>query len=307
MEIGSGNHRYTVVDRWGTFPDELVIGTTHAVVEDKQERIFVHHTGPECVVVCDPEGHVLTSWGADWHAGAHGMLLNAEDGEEFLYCAATSAGIMVKTTLTGEEVLRIGTPPRSDIYDVERKFVPTETAVASNGDIYIADGYGQSWIHRYNAAGEYLDSFGGPGSAPGKLQCPHGLKIDRRSGEERLLVADRVNVRLQYFTLEGSCLGAVTEDLRFPCTVNPWGDELYVPDLHSRISIFDGSDRLITHLGDRPDCWKKEGWPNLPESDWVEGAFSSPHDLHVDRAGNIYVAEWLSNETGKLTKLVRIH
>ncbi len=79
-----------------------------------------------------------------------------------------------------------------------------------------------------------------------------------------------------------------------------------MPDLHSRISIFDKDDTLISHLGDRPDCWKKDGWPNLPESDWVEGAFSSPHDLHVDAKGNIYVAEWLSNETGKITKLVRV-
>ncbi len=306
MEIGSGTHRYTVVDQWGNFPADLVIGTTHAIVEDKQGRIFVHHTGPKCVVVCDPDGTVLESWGADWHGGAHGMILNEEGGEEFLYCAATSAGVVVKTTLTGEEVLRIATPPRSDIYDDERKFVPTETAVASNGDIYIADGYGQSWIHRYSPAGDYLDSFGGPGSAPGQLQCPHGLKIDTRSGEERLLVADRVNVRLQYFTLAGACISEVTEELRFPCTVNPWGEENYVPDLHSRISIFDKDDTLISHLGDRPDCWKKDGWPNLPESDWVEGAFSSPHDLHVDAKGNIYVAEWLSNETGKITKLVRV-
>ena len=66
------------------------------------------------------------------------------------------------------------------------------------------------------------------------------------------------------------------------------------------------NNKLIVHLGDRPDCWKKEGWPNLPQSDWVEGAFSSPHDLHVDRQGNIYVAEWLSNGTGKITKLIRL-
>lgn len=305
MEIGTGSHRYEVVDRWGQFPAPLRIGTTHAVVEDKAGHIYLHHTGEECTVQCDPEGNVLSSWGADWHEGAHGMILNAESDIEYLYCAATSAGIVVKTTLDGEEVLRIATPPRKDIYDEERRFVPTETAVAANGDIYIADGYGQSWIHRYSAAGEYIDSFGGLGSEPGQLHCPHGIKIDRRSGEERLLVADRVNVRLQYFTLEGTCLSQVTDELRFPCTVNPWRDELYIPDLHSRITIFDKDDKLITHLGDRPDCWKKEGWPNLPESDWVVGAFSSPHDLHVDGAGNIYVAEWLSNETGKVTKLVR--
>ena len=113
-------------------------------------------------------------------------------------------------------------------------------------------------------------------------------------------------MRLQYFTLDGDPIAAVTDGLRFPCTVNPWGDELYVPDLHSRITILDGEDTVIAHLGDRPGCWEMEGWPNLPESDWVEGAFSSPHDLHVDSRGNIYVAEWLSNETGKITKLIRL-
>lgn len=305
MEIGSGSHRYTVIDRWGNFPASLAIGTTHAIVEDKSGRIFIHHTGPMCTVVCDPEGNVLSSWGADWHQGAHGMILNAEAEGEFLYCSATSEGVVVKTTLDGEEVMRIGTPPRDDLYGGERRFVPTECAVASNGDIYIADGYGQSWIHRYSAGGDYLGSFGGTGTLPGQLDGPHGIKVDRRSGVERLLVADRRNVRLQYFTLAGDFISEVTEELRFPCTVNPWGEELYIPDLHSRITIFDKDDRLIAHLGDRPDCWKKEGWPNLPESDWVEGAFSSPHDLHVDGAGNIYVAEWLSNETGKITKLVR--
>ena len=307
MEIGSGSHRYRVEDRWGKFPAKLKIGTTHAIVEDRQGRIYIHHTGPECLVICDPEGNVLQTWGdAFWHNGAHGMLLNAEGRDEFLYCAATSASLVLKLTLKGEEVLRIGTPPRSDIYDVDHPFVPTETAVASNGDIYIADGYGQSWIHRYSKDGKYIDSFGGKGADRGRLSCPHGLKIDRRSGEERVLVADRVNVRLQYFTLEGTCLSEVKGDVRFPCTVNPWGEELYIPDLHSRITILDKDDKLITHLGDRPDCWKKPGWPNLPESDWVEGAFSSPHDLHVDRAGNIYVAEWMSNEVGKITKLVRL-
>ena len=306
MEIGNDSHRFRVVDQWGNFPFDLKIGTTHAMVEDKKGRIFIHHTGPECVVICDPEGKVLSRWGAEYHAGAHGMLLNEEEGTEYLYLSATSAGIVVKTTLDGTEIFRIGTPPRPDIYDADHPFVPTETAVASNGDIYIADGYGQSWIHRYSPKGEYIDSFGGSGSELGKLQCPHGLKIDTRRGEERLLVADRVNVRLQYFALDGTAISAVTDGLRFPCTVNPWGDELYVPDLHSRITILDGEDGVIAHLGDRPGCWETEGWPNLPESDWIEGTFSSPHDLHVDSRGNIYVAEWLSNETGKITKLVRL-
>jgi DNA-binding beta-propeller fold protein YncE len=211
-----------------------------------------------------------------------------------------------KCTLDGEEVMRLGTPPRPDIYTAEKRFVPTESAVASNGDIYVTDGYGQHWVHRYTKDGEYVSSFGNPGGTEdGRLRNPHGIMIDTRSGTEYVLISDRANNRLQYFTLEGEYVKQVHHDLRLPCTTVQWRDEIYVPDLQSRLTVFDKDDNLILHLGDRPDCWKKEGWPNIPKEDWVVGAFSSPHDMHVDSAGNIYVAEWLSNGTGKCTKLIR--
>ena len=211
---------------------------------------------------------------------------------------------MAKTTLDGREVLRIGTPKRPDIYDTEHLFVPTETAVAPDGRIYVADGYGQPWVHIFDKDGRYLSSFGGKGSGEGQLDNPHGIKIDTRGPRPLVLVLDRGNSRLQYFTLDGKHVRFVPGLLRKPCTTEQWKDELYIPDLFSRLTILDGQDRLAAHLGDWPDCWKIEGWPNLPPSDWRVGQFSSPHDLHVDRQGNIYLAEWLSNGTGKVTKLV---
>ncbi|MBM3216414.1 hypothetical protein FJZ36_16055 [Candidatus Poribacteria bacterium] len=306
MVIGSGTHRYEVVDQWGRLPEGVAFGTTHGVVEDRQGRIFVHHTGKPSVFIFDPDGNFEGSWGEEYSAGAHGMVLNAEAEDEFLYLSATGLGFVAKTTLDGEEVYRITTPDRPDIYDDKRRFVPTESAVASNGDLYIADGYGQPWVHQYSKDAKYIRSFGGPGSDAGKLNNPHGIMIDSRSGTEYVLVSDRGNHRLQYFTLDGEYVKMVDYDLRLPCTSVQWRDEIYIPDLHSRLTIFDKNDRLITHLGDRPDCWTKPGWPNLPKSDWVVGAFSSPHDMHVDTAGNIYCVEWLSAGVGKATKLVRI-
>ena len=305
MLIGSGSHVYEVIDPWGSLPEGVTLGTTHAIVEDARGYIYVHHTGPQSVAVFEPDGTFVRSWGEAYSAGAHGMLLNREDGVDYLYLAATKLGIVVKTTLDGEELLRITTPPRPDIYDAERRFVPTECAVAPNGEIYITDGYGQPWVHRYTPAGEYIGSFGGPGEGPGQLKNPHGIKIDRRGTEPLVAVADRGNRRLQYFTLAGEHVRFLDGELRRPCTAVFWRDELYVPDLHSRLSIFDANDRLIAHLGDRPECWTLPGWPNLPQSQWIVGKFSSPHDLHVDAAGNIYVAEWLSAGIPKLTKLVR--
>ena len=303
--IGSGSHTYDVVDQWGKLPSGLSFGTTHGVTEDSKGRILIHHTARQSVMFFDTEGNYLSSFGDEYQGGAHGMFLNRESDGEYLYLSTTSLGFMAKVSLDGREVFRIGTPPRKDIYDADRKFVPTETTVGPDGRIYVSDGYGQPWVHVYSKDARYLSSFGGKGSAEGRLDEPHGIKIDTRDRQPLVQVSDRGNSRLQYFTLDGAHVRFAVGNLRKPCTTWQWRDEIYVPDLYSRLTILDGKDQLITHLGDRPDCWKKEGWPNLPKSDWVVGAFSSPHDLHVDARGNIYVAEWLSEGTGKITKLVR--
>ena len=90
------------------------------------------------------------------------------------------------------------------------QYNPTAITVATNGDVYVADGHGQSWIHRYDRTPSNLQSWGGKGKELGKLDTPHGLAIDTRHGEPRLLVADRANIGLQYFSLDGEPLSAVS-------------------------------------------------------------------------------------------------
>jgi len=304
--IGTGTHRYRMRRDWAQLPGGRRFGTTHGVVEDSAGRIFIHHTGAECTFIFSPEGDFLHAWGGDYAEGAHGMHLNRAPDGEFLYLAATSTHVVLKTTLEGEEVLRLGAPDRPDIYASAEEFVPTEAAVAANGDIYVADGYGKPWIHRFSASGEYINSFGGEGLAPGRLRNPHGIMIDTRGPQELVLVSDRGNSRFQYFTLEGVLVRELLGEFRQPCTTVQWGEELYVPDLHARLTVLDKDDRLLAHLGDWPGAWKEHGWPNLPEKLWRPDKFSSPHDLHVDGAGNIYVVEWLSEGTGNVSKLERL-
>ena len=304
--VGDGAYRYRVNPEWARLPSSHEFGTTHGVVEDADGRIYIHHTGSPSTFVFEPSGTFITAWGEAYAGGAHGMHLSSEADGEFLYLAATSLGLVAKTTLDGEELLRITTPPRSDIYDDEHRFVPTETTVAPDGTIYIADGYGQPWIHRYTQEGRYIDSFGGHGSGPGQLDNPHGIMLDTRFQSPRILVSDRKNARLQYFGLDGSHESIVKGMLRFPCTTIQWKDKLFIPDLYSRLTILDSDDNLVTHLADWPDCWKRDGWPNLPKSEWIVGKVSSPHDLHVDMKGNIYLVEWLSEGTGKVTRFEKL-
>jgi hypothetical protein len=270
---------------------------------DSHGRVFIHNASPDSVCIFDPDGTFIKSWGQDYEAGAHGMLLNRESDGEYLYLAATTQHSVVKTTLDGEVVWQIGCPKECPAYESPDQFVPTNVAVAPNGDFYVADGYGLSWIHQYNSKAEHIRSWGGVGAEPGKMRCPHGIWVDTRGAEPVLVVADRANVRLQYFTLDGEHIGFVTDELRHPCHFDQRGDDLLIPDLMGRVTIFDRNNRLICHLGDNPDPALRAN-NDVPQNRLVPGQFCSPHAACWDASGNIYVVEWL--HYGRVTKLRRV-
>lgn len=303
MKLGNGTHVYELEDGWAKVPAGVQLGYTHGVVTDAQDRVYVFNQSPHAVAVFSRDGVFEGAWGKEFAQGAHGMRLYAENGQEVLYLVDYVLATVVKTTLDGKELLRLPPPQLDGVYDSEHPYRPTEVAVAPTGDIYVCDGYGQHWIHRYNREGRYLGSFGGPGTAAGQLQQPHGINLDVRNGSPRLCVADRANVRFQWFSLEGEPLAMFSDGLRYPCTAFFSGEEMIVPDLHGVVSIFDHDNRLIVQLGDNPGVWKREGWPNIPHSDRKPGLFISPHNACVDAHGDLYVVEWVSD--GRITKLRR--
>ncbi len=301
---GSGEHRYKWIDNWAVMPEGKVFGNTHAVCEVDDGRIFIHNASADSMAIFDPQGAFMESWGSEYAEGAHGMLLNNEDGQEFLYLALTSQHCIVKTTLSGEVVFEIGYPEISRLYASAEEYVPTNIAVAPNGDIYVADGYGLSYIHHYDARGEYVRSWGGTGNDPGQLDGPHGIFLDTRGDVPELVVADRRNVRLQYFDLAGNHLRFVNDGFLFPDHFDQRGSDLLVPDLYGRVTILDGDNRVITHLFENPGVEQRAGYPDLPHADRTLGKFISPHDACWDRAGNIFVVEWIPD--GRVTKLERV-
>ncbi len=208
-----------------------------------------------------------------------------------------------------ERVWEKGYPVESPAYQPSAagkrpRYSPTNLAIASTGDIYVADGYGSSFINMYDAQGRWKFTFGGKGREIGRLDCPHGIAIDRRSGAERVLVADRTNRRLQYFALDSKPLGLAAEGaVKLPCHFDFRGQTLLVPDLKARVTLLDGTDRLITHLGEDPSGT----WGELrrqPRERIPAGRFICPHSACFDPEGGIFVVEWV--EAGRVTKLRRI-
>lgn len=302
--LGTGDHTYEVVPRWGKLPAGVKYGYTHGVQVDSHNRIIVHNQSKDAVMIFDHKGKLIKSWGPEFQHGAHGCLLRKEDGTEYLYLSDYERHIVVKATVDGEIVWTLRYPKDSGVYEKEEQFRPTNTVVAPNGDIYVADGYGLSYVHQYSPKLERIRTWGGKGSAAGKLDCPHGIWIDTRGAEPVVVVADRSNARLQYFTLDGKHVKFVTDAMRRPCHFDQARGELLIPDLWGVVTILDHDNKLITQLGDNPKVWEKKGWPNLPDTTWQVGKFISPHAACWDKRGDIYVVEWIAE--GRVTKLRKV-
>ena len=305
--IGTGEHTYEVLHDWGQLPAGCQLGNTHGVAEDSQGRIYVKHTvgkGSTCedaVLVFDADGTFIKSWGRELKGGAHGLHLAREGREEFFYLCDTRRRLVLKTTLDGKEIWRADASVCADIYSDPGRFCPTNIATAADGTVFVADGYGSSFIHLFDRNGNYLSTFGGAGSSPGQLSCPHGLMVDTRGTQPELVVADRGNRRLQYFTLDGIHLRFVKDELRAPCHFAERNGVLLIPDLESRVTLFDQNNQLITHLGDGGHY---KGIRDQAREAFKAGKFVAPHGACFDHAGNIFVVEWV--EVGRITKLRRV-
>jgi len=311
--VGSGTHTYEVTHDWGELPSHIHYGNTHGVCEDSQGRIYVHHTvnqdseSHDSMVVFDADGKFVKSWGAEFQGGAHGLHIHQEGDREFLYLCDTKRALVVKATLDGDIVWTLGYPDEADAYQpVDGKAIgysPTNLAIAPNGDVYVADGYGSSFINQYDKDGKYLRTFGGKGSEAGKLDCPHGIALDNREGDPTLLIADRGNARIQRFTLDGRHLEFIDGTV-MPCHfgLNADGD-VVVPDLGARVTLLDRRNEVIAHLGDDSASeWRK--LRTQPRSDFKPGKFVAPHGACFDHQGNIFVVEWV--EVGRVSKLRKV-
>lgn len=295
-----GNSVYEVNNNWAKLPKNIRLGYTHGVAVDSRDRVYIFNQSEHAVIVLDRDGSLLHSWGAEFAGGAHGMCLSREENGEFLYLTDIERHLVVKTRLDGSILMTLGVPELPGIYDRPDQYRPTDVAVAPNGDFYVSDGYGQSWIHHYRPDGTRVRSWGDKGSGPGQLDCPHGIWVDTRGAEPELYAADRRNHRIQVFTLDGEHIRFITDDIDYPCGFYSFGGELFIPDLHSRVTVLDQEDRLIAHLGEDPAACRKEGWPNRPPSERSPDRFVAPHAVCVDSHGDLYVVEWVPE--GRITK-----
>jgi hypothetical protein len=348
---GPGNlPGFDVIDDWADLsgvPEATSSWAHNGIVVTAAGELIGFHGGQ--LVALDQNGHVLRTVRPGLTEG-HGITLVREGDQEYLWISdpgfvfesSPDAGDedwvplfgkgvrvesrlprVVKMTLGGEIRSELPIPSRApDLHPgIMGEYCPCGVAVdeerfGGGGDIWVADGYGSSLVHRFDQDGTHLSALSGE-EGGGRFLCPHAVFIDRRDDKApELYIADRENQRIQVYDLEGRYRRTIGETfLSSPSGFAVWGGVLIVAELYGRLTVLDADDGLAGYIGADPDATKgqtwpeRPGWPNALAGDGRPEApqlprperFNSPHSLAVDADGNLYVSEWLIG--GRYTKL----
>ena len=170
-------------------PDLYGFVFAHTVRVDRQDNIWVVDEGSNMVIKFDPEGRVVMTMGRKPEA------LPVPPPAPAAPAAAPAAAAAGGRT-GGAPPAPVGTGVPGDNFNR-----PTDVAWDAAGNIYVADGYGNSRIAKFDRNGKYLKSWGSRGSAPGQFNIVHSLAIDAQGN---VYVGDRANNRIQVFDGEGT-------------------------------------------------------------------------------------------------------
>ena len=286
------------------------------VAIDSQDRVYLLARGPERVLVYSREGKFLSTWGEGQFGANHGITIGPDDS---VYVVDNGQHVVRKFTNDGKLLMTIGTlgvasdtgyNPRAEgirinpVETVERGAGPfnrcTNCAIAPNGDIYVADGYGNCRVHQFTQDGVLVKSWGEVGVGRGGFHLPHGIAIDRNG---RVLVCDRQNDLVQIFDLDGKYITEWTDTYRATQIAIDRDGLVYVSELTretgdasfrtgivpeeqpGRVSVFDENGTLLARFGASDALGERVMERAAP------GNFIAPHGIAVDSLGDVYVAE----------------
>ncbi len=300
---GYNGMTYSLDTAWSkTNASEFPVNDCHEMVQDSRGRIILlTNETKNNILIYNTDGKVLDNWG-HLFPGAHGLTLHNENGTEFLYITDTVKHQVYKTTMDGQVLLTINPPLDAGIYSKVEEFVPTETVIDSEGDIFIADGYGAQYVLRYDRNGKLKHYFGGRGEGDAHLDNAHGICFDTRNKLHSLLVTDRTRNCFKRFDTDGKLL----EVIKLPgaCVCRPVikDDHLYAavlmsPNLNAVgtgfVTILDKHNKVVSNIGGSEPKYVDGILQPMSQTDKI---FVHPHDVCVDRDDNIYVAQWSSGK-----------
>lgn len=275
ISIGSGEYRYEYWAGWARTPPGTDITAPSGVAVDSQDRVYVFQRQGPPVLVFEKDGHFVESWHRrnGLPADAHHIHVGPDD---VVYLTDRDSHMVLAYNTGGEMLWSLGTRDEAALQAPFNH--PADACVAPSGEIFVADGYGNSSVHRFTAEGEFVSSFGSPGRGPGQFMVPHSVRV---SQDGRVYVADRENHRVQVFSTEGEFLSEWT-DFKCPMGVHIDANQVvYVTDQIPRISIYTLDGELLAR----------------------GRTFEGMHQVYTDSQGSIYGID-TANE--RVQKFIRV-
>jgi len=297
---------YEVDASWPQRPANMPWSDVPGIFVDKQDQVWVFTRTNPPVQVYTADGKFVRAWGEDFIGTAHQIKI---DHGGNVWLADVKLHVVRKCTPEGKVLMTLGTPDEKG-EDATHLNMPTDMAIAPNGDIFVSDGYANSRMARFDKNGKFLKAWGTMGTGPQQFSIPHAVVVDSKS---RVYVADRNNVRIQVFDTNGKLLDSWRD------VVVPWGfwltanDEIWVcgsspmqwrvdakyptaplscPPKDQVFMKFDTGGKL-RQLWTVPKC--EDGQEKPGELNWV-------HCVAFDSKGNFYAGDIIGRRAQKFVR-----
>jgi len=285
---------YSVVHGWPVLPGGMVLGQVSGVAVDSHNHVFVFHraenswatdkthliSSPTILCFDGASGKLLASWGENRFLEPHGLRVDVHDN---VWVTDRALQQVFKFSHDGKLLLTIGTERVSGV-DATHFDKPTDIAFASDGSIYVSDGYGNNRVAKFSSDGKFLFDWGHKGQGPGEFDLPHSIAVDAQG---HVYVADRSNARIQVFDSSGK----FQKQWKSPELGRPWSLTIGPDNL---LYVVDGGDLNSTGL-DRGQLLKLDlsgkilaKWSRFGNYD---GQIYWGHDLAVGKDAAVYVGD----------------
>lgn len=263
------NPAYRLITNFPQLPHGWKLEAVSGVTTDSDDNVLIFHRGQHPIIVFDPNGKLIRSFGNGLFSSPHGLRVDLENN---IWVTDNGNHTVTKFSRSGRVLLSLG---EKDVAGEDQTHFnkPADVAIASNGDFYVADGYGNSRIVKFNREGKFLMSWGKKGNAPGEFNLPHAVRI---AADNSVLVGDRENNRVQVFDPNGKFLREFGGLAPFGLFITP----------DQTIFVADGRANKVLTLsldGRQLSSWGQTGAE--------PGNFQLPHGITVAKDGSVYVGE----------------
>ena len=246
-----------------------------------------------CILVFDRNGNIVEDW-TQWDsmlARPHAVYVSPYDPDKHVWIVDDFRHAIFKFSNDGKRLVQtIGTVNEHGA-DATHFFRPTFMAWLPDGTFFVADGYENTRVVKFDAAGKYVTAWGEKGTPPnetrpGYMNNVHGIAVDPRT--RRVFVNDRANNRAQVFDENGKFLD------QWSFGGPPSDIHLFLIDGDGYLWAADrGTNKILKYALDGTLLYSWGTWGTFPGGMW------GVHGMSVDSEGNFYTAEV---DTGRVQK-----